>query len=202
MQLYSLNRLSRRYRAATALSGCRVHSGWPVIRPGLLPAGALMCSLCAPAHPALRCARRPAPGRGRRRRPRNARKPCGTCPSPWPWSDTRGCPALNIFDFTETAQLTPGVELFPNIQAAAHPPARCRSGGLRPHRAQSVAVFIDDIAQGSVGAAFATLVDIERIELLRGPQGTLYGQNAPGGAYNISTRRPEHRGFRRVCGGL
>lgn len=97
---------------------------------------------------------------------------------------------LNIFDFTETAALTPGVNLFPGVQSAA---IRLRGVGPNAYALtspQSVAVFIDDIAQGSVGAAFSTLVDIERLELLRGPQGTLYGQNAPGGAYNITTRTP------------
>jgi iron complex outermembrane receptor protein len=79
---------------------------------------------------------------------------------------------LNIFDFTETAKLTPGVNLFPGVQSAA-----IRLRGVGPAffaltAPQSVAVFIDEIAQGSVGAAFSTLVDIERLELLRGPQGT------------------------------
>ncbi len=105
---------------------------------------------------------------------------------------------LNIFDFTETARLTPGVALFPGVQTAA---IRLRGVGPAAYALtspQSVAVFIDDIAQGSVGAAFATLVDVERLELLRGPQGTLYGQNAPGGAYNITTRAPnptEYEGY-------
>jgi len=54
----------------------------------------------------------------------------------------------------------------------------------------SVAVFMDDvyIARGS-GQAFEFL-DIERIEVLRGPQGTLYGKNVVGGLINVISRRP------------
>ncbi|GAB5453536.1 MAG: TonB-dependent receptor [Halioglobus sp.] len=106
--------------------------------------------------------------------------------------------AVNVFDFTETEQLTPGVSFFPSVQGAAIRLRGVGPGSFALTSPQSVSVFIDDIAQGSVGAAFATLVDIERIELLRGPQGTLYGQNAPGGAYNISTRAPsttEYQGY-------
>lgn len=103
--------------------------------------------------------------------------------------------ALSIFDFTETAQITPGVDFFPSVQAAAIRLRGVGPGAYALTSPQSVAVFIDDIAQGSVGAAFSTLVDIDRIELLRGPQGTLYGQNAPGGAYNISTRAPNTENF-------
>ena len=98
--------------------------------------------------------------------------------------------ALNIQDFTETAKLTPGVDLNPGLQAAAIRLRGVGPGFFAVNNPQSVAVFVDEVAQAQVGAVFATLVDVERLELLRGPQGTLYGQNAPGGVYNISTRRP------------
>ncbi|TAE27638.1 MAG: TonB-dependent receptor [Candidatus Kapaibacterium sp.] len=54
----------------------------------------------------------------------------------------------------------------------------------------AVAMYIDDVAQFDADAAAMTLMDIERIEVLRGPQGTLFGRNALGGVVNITTKRP------------
>ena len=101
---------------------------------------------------------------------------------------------INAFSFTDLVQLTPGVSIFPGIQAASIRLRGVGPGFFSVGSPQSVVVFVDQFAQSQIGTVFSTLVDLERLELLRGPQGTLYGINAPGGAYNIITRSPTMEG--------
>ena len=54
----------------------------------------------------------------------------------------------------------------------------------------SVGIFLDGVYLGRSGMVVTDLIDVERIEVLRGPQGTLFGKNTTAGAMNISTRPP------------
>ncbi|NQZ46785.1 MAG: TonB-dependent receptor [Erythrobacter sp.] len=55
----------------------------------------------------------------------------------------------------------------------------------------AVGIFIDGAYQSRPGVALSEFVDVERLEVLRGPQGTLFGRNTSAGALNITTRRPD-----------
>jgi iron complex outermembrane recepter protein len=69
-------------------------------------------------------------------------------------------------------------------------------------RDQGVGVYIDGVYLGRQQGLNAALFDIQRVEVLRGPQGTLFGRNAEGGALNIVTRKPSGEFGGRVTAGL
>lgn len=59
----------------------------------------------------------------------------------------------------------------------------------------AVGVYIDGIYIARSAGLALDVADLQRVEVLRGPQGTLYGRNATGGAINLITRRPSTAGF-------
>ncbi len=65
------------------------------------------------------------------------------------------------------------------------------SGSGNPAFDQSVATFDDDIYQGRSRLIQSTFLDIDRIEVLKGPQTTFFGNNAIAGALNIVTKKPD-----------
>ena len=55
---------------------------------------------------------------------------------------------------------------------------------------QGVGIYVDDVYNSRVAAATFDFLDVAQVEVLRGPQGTLYGKNTTAGAINITTNQP------------
>lgn len=68
--------------------------------------------------------------------------------------------------------------------------ARTETGGIRANG--TVGIYIDNVIQPRPNAAFFNLFDVDQVEVLRGPQGTLYGRNTSGGAIKIQTKLPAY----------
>jgi len=88
--------------------------------------------------------------------------------------------------------LAPGMRISA-ADAAANPKIYIRGVGLsdfNPNASSGVGVYVDGVYIGSPLAQMAGFFDLAQIEVLRGPQGTLYGRNTNGGAINITTKRP------------
>ena len=95
-------------------------------------------------------------------------------------------------DITELAQMAPSVTLEPSRATSSTLTAFIRGVGQQDPLAgfeQGVALYLDDVYMARPQGALLDIYDVERVEILRGPQGTLYGRNAVGGAIKYVTKR-------------
>jgi outer membrane receptor protein involved in Fe transport len=106
--------------------------------------------------------------------------------------DSEYMEALGAQNITDIAQFTPNLEVR-SVFSASNPTLFIRGVGLRDFNANSasaVAVYNDDVYMNSPAGQLAQLFDVQAVEVLRGPQGTLYGRNASAGAIRVIARKP------------
>ncbi|MDB5434965.1 MAG: TonB-dependent receptor [Phenylobacterium sp.] len=99
---------------------------------------------------------------------------------------------LHVTNILDLNGLSPSLSIKTDDNAA-NPKIFIRGVGLNdfnPNTATPVGIYVDGVYIGSPLAQMGQFFDVDRIEVLRGPQGTLYGRNTTGGAINVVTRRP------------
>lgn len=93
----------------------------------------------------------------------------------------------------EIAAFTPGLNISSDAVGRAFLSIRGVGTTLIDTVQPGVGIFIDGIYQPNTSSLNNPVFDVERIEVLRGPQGTLFGNNTLGGAINVITRSPKDR---------
>lgn len=101
-----------------------------------------------------------------------------------------------VTDIRELTSLAPSVQ-FQTPGGGADSSIRIRGVGTtstNPGLESSVGVIIDGVIRARTGVALSELGDLQSIEVLRGPQGTLFGRNTSSGIINVMTRQPDFAG--------
>lgn len=110
---------------------------------------------------------------------------------------------LNLTDSTDIASQTPGLNIGTPVGEGNNPSISLRGVGLNDFNDNNegpIAVYRDEVYQSAMPGLTFQLFDLERVEVLRGPQGTLYGRNATGGLVHFISAKPtdELEGFANV----
>ena len=116
---------------------------------------------------------------------------------------------LKITEASQYLQMTPNVSYTEDGQVGARGISIAMRGVSNINTdesafIQSIGVYLDEFSVSAVANATLNpqLLDLERVEVLRGPQGTYFGRNSVGGALNIQTQRPtDEFGYKIIAGG-
>ncbi len=100
-----------------------------------------------------------------------------------------------IEDITRLEHLVPGMRMGQSGNEARLAFRGTRTNNVGTEAEQVVGIFEDGVYVPTTTQALGAYIDVKRIEVLRGPQGTLYGRNTFGGTINIITNEPEFDGM-------
>ena len=101
--------------------------------------------------------------------------------------------AMQIDGFLSVGQTVPNLYIQKQGGAPAAPQMNIRgitNGSLNLQVDSGIGLYIDGVYLGRPGAASFDIADLDQVEVLRGPQGTLFGRNSTGGAINLITAKP------------
>jgi len=113
---------------------------------------------------------------------------------------------MGVGNSLEIGSVVPGVQLNSASGGNYGAPLTIRGvaqNDFNPQQESPNSIYIDDVYVSAPNAAAAPLFDLQRVEALRGPQGTLYGRNSTGGLVNFITTRPSSTagGYAELSGG-
>jgi iron complex outermembrane receptor protein len=99
---------------------------------------------------------------------------------------------FGMLDTTQIPDMAPGVQLVqPNSRQSYGFSVRgVHQVDFADHQEHPTAVYVDEAYISQASASGFQLFDLEQVEILRGPQGTLWGRNATGGAISVTTNKP------------
>ncbi|WP_040697191.1 TonB-dependent receptor [Pseudoalteromonas citrea] len=110
-----------------------------------------------------------------------------------------------IKDATELGHFVANMKISQNAAEGTPPAVNIRGVGLIDYNTANtspVAMYLDGASVGSANNQLVDLFDIEQVEVLKGPQGTLFGRNSTGGAILIRSARPDAGSYGYVTGGI
>lgn len=113
---------------------------------------------------------------------------------------------MGITNSNQLATITPNLDIRSPSGEGGVAAIFIRGVGLNDfavNNAGPVGYYVDDVYVGSSNAQVTTMYDVDRVEVLKGPQGTLFGRNTTGGAIQIISNRPtrETEGYARLSVG-
>ena len=106
-----------------------------------------------------------------------------------------GIDRQQLKDTTQLSALVPNLKITNNAGEGTPPAFNIRGVGMIDYNTSTIspiAVYSDGIVSGSANNLSVNLFDLEHVEVLRGPQGTLFGRNTTGGAILLRSKQPEH----------